>query len=88
MWTVCFSSAVMKADICDKCSDHKLSNHSITCLLAAPLVTLTTLPLPVSSVLLPFSPVHGGRVGQTWSEFTLTGAKVSHRMAGGISSQR
>lgn len=43
MWAGRWSSAVMKADICDKCSDHKLSNHSRTCLLAAPVVTLGTL---------------------------------------------
>lgn len=41
-------SAVMKDDICDKRTDHKLSNHSRTCLLAASTVTLCTLsPLRV-----------------------------------------
>lgn len=46
MWVVRYNSAMMKDDICDKCTDHKLSNHSRTCLLAAPLVTLCTLSLP------------------------------------------
>lgn len=43
-WVVRCSSVMMKDDICDKGTDHKLSNHSRNCLLAAPLVTLSTLP--------------------------------------------
>lgn len=43
-WAVCCSSVMMKDDICDKGTDHKLSNHSRNCLLAAPLVMLSTLP--------------------------------------------
>lgn len=43
MGAVLWSSAVMLADICDKCTDHKLSNHSRTCLLAAAVVRLCTL---------------------------------------------
>lgn len=43
-WIVWCSSAMMKDDICDKGTDHKLSNHSRNCLLAAPLVMLSTLP--------------------------------------------
>lgn len=46
MCVVQYNSAMMKDDICDKRTDHKLSNNSRTCLLAAPLVTLRTLPLP------------------------------------------
>lgn len=43
-WVVRCSSVMMKDDICDKGTDHKLSNPSRNCLLAAPLVTLSSLP--------------------------------------------
>lgn len=79
-------SAVMKDDICDKRTDHKLSNHSRTCLLAASTVTLCTLS-PSVSAQLPLSAALGCRVGRTRSEFTLTGAKVSHIVAKGTRSQ-
>lgn len=79
-------SAMMKDDICDKRTDHKLSNHSRTCLLAASTVTLCTLS-PSVSAQLPLNAALGCHVGHTQSEFTLTGAKVSHIVAKGTRSQ-
>lgn len=79
-------SPMMKDDICDKRTDHKLSNHSRTCLLAASTVTLCTLS-PSVSAQLPLSAALGCHVGHTQSEFTLTGAKVSHIVAKGTRSQ-
>lgn len=49
MWAVQYNLAMMKDDICDKCTDHKLSNHNTTCLLGSPLVTPRTLSLLSSS---------------------------------------
>lgn len=43
MQAVWYSSAVMKDATYDKCTDHKQSNHSRTCLRASPLVMLCTL---------------------------------------------
>ena len=51
IWVTWCSSAVMKDDICDKCTDHKLSHHNRTCLL----VTLRN-PFPPPPVLFMLSP--------------------------------
>lgn len=96
-WVVRCSSVMMKDDICDKGTDHKLSNHSRNCLLAAPLVMLSTLPHvcvnpphppPPTPLERHCSPVPRCWVGRTWSAFTLMGIKVSHIVAKGATSQR
>lgn len=88
-WVVQCSSVMMKDDICDKSTDHKLSNHSRNCLLAAPLVTLSTLPhVCITPLERHHGPVQRCWVGRTWSAFTLMGIKVSHIVAKGVTSQR
>lgn len=87
-WVVWCSSVMMKDDICDKGTDHKLSNHSRNCLLAAPLVTLSTLPhvyvTPWNTTAAQCSAAELDALGQC----SLWWEKVSHIVAKGVTSQR
>lgn len=75
-WVVWCSSVMMKDDICDKGTDHKLSNHSRNCLLAAPLVALSTLPhVCVTPLECHLNPVQRCWVGRTLVSIHFDGNK-------------
>ena len=70
-WVLWSGSAVMRTDICDKCSDHKLSHHSSTRLPASPGVALGTLSLLSCSCMAPPSALRAADVLDTLGQGSL-----------------